>query len=116
MIGIQIVAILFGLWMVYFTFLHFRRGEFTLLEVVVWQLLWIGLIVVVISPRSVDFILRAFSINRTFDLVVVVGIVILFGIAFRNYVLLRRLEKKLELTTRQEALAPLLRRDGERGK
>lgn len=107
MIGIQIVAIIFALWMIYFTFLHFRRKEFKRVEFLFWQILWIGLIIIVIFPKSVEFILKTFSITRTFDLVVIVGIVILFGITFRSYVVIRRLEKRVEEFTRKEALKNL---------
>lgn len=104
MIGLQIVAILFALWMVYFSYLHFRRGEFNRVEFALWQLIWLGLIFVVIFPASVKFILKTFSITRTFDLVVIVGMIILFGITFRNYVLLRRVERRLEDIVRKESL------------
>lgn len=104
MIAIQLVAILFALWMIYFTFLHFRRREFSKSEFIIWLVLWIGLIVVVIYPASVKFILTTFSISRTFDLVVIVGIIALYGITFRNYVLLRRVERKLEDVVRKESL------------
>lgn len=107
MIGIQIVAIIFALWMVYFSYLHFRRGEFKLIEFLFWQILWLGLVIVVIFPQSVNFILKTFSITRTFDLVVITGVVILFGISFRSYVIVRRLEKKVEEFTRSEALKSL---------
>ena len=104
MIGIQIGAIIFALWMIYFSFLHFRRGEFRKLEFIFWQILWFGLIVVVIFPQSVRFILNTFSISRTFDLVVIVGIIVLFGVSFRSYVIIRRTEKKVEDFVRKQAI------------
>lgn len=105
MIGIQIGAILFALWMFYFSYLHFRRGEFSIYEFIFWLILWFGLLAVVVFPKSVNFLLEAFSINRTFDFVVVVGMVVLYGVTFRSYVLLRRLERRLEDYARREALA-----------
>lgn len=104
MIGLQIVAILFALWMIYFSYLHFRRGEFNRYEFAIWEILWLGLIAIVIFPKSVQFILTTFSITRTFDLVVIVGMIILFGVTFRNYVVVKRLEKKIELTVRKDSL------------
>ena len=104
MIGIQIAAIIFALWMIYFSFLHFRRREFKIAEFIFWQVLWLGLIIVVIFPGSVRFILSTFSISRTFDLVVIVGVVVLFGVSFRSYVIIRRLEKKVEDFVRKEAI------------
>lgn len=108
MIGIQIGAILFALWMYYFTYLHYRRREFSIYEFGFWFLLWTGLVAVVLFPNSVNFLLRAFSINRTFDFVVIVGIVVLFGITFRNYVLLRRLDRRLEQYARRDALEKMV--------
>lgn len=104
MIAIQIVAILFALWMIYFTFLHFRRGEFSKSELVIWQILWFGLVFVVIYPSSIKFLLTALNISRTFDLIVIVGIIVLYGITFRNYVIARRLERKIEQVVRDESL------------
>lgn len=104
MIGIQIFALLFVLWMTYFSYLHYRRGEFTLFEFIFWQILWVGLAVVVVSPRSVDFLLRAFSITRAFDLIMIVGVAVLYGVIFRAYVIIRRLERRIEEFTRKEAL------------
>lgn len=104
MIGIQIVAIIFALWMIYFSFLHYRRKEFTLKELILWMILWVGLIVIVIFPASVNFILKTFSITRTFDLVVIIAIVVAIGVTFRNYVIIRRLEKRIEDFVRKESL------------
>ena len=104
MIGVQLIAIIFSLWMIYFSYLHYRRGEFKGIEFVLWQILWIGLVIVVIFPVSVKFILESFSISRTFDLVVIVGIIVLFGVTFRNYVIVKRIEKRLEEVVRDSAL------------
>ena len=111
MIGIQIAAIIFVLWMTYFSYLHFRRKEFSFTEFIFWQMILAGLAIVVIFPKSVDFILKKFSITRTFDLVVIVGIVTLFGITFRNYVLLRRTERRLEDLVRKDALQSINKKE-----
>jgi len=105
MIGIQIIAVLFALIMTYFTYLHFRRGEFKKIELILWLILWIGFLVVVVYPSSVNFLLDTFSISRAFDLVIIIGIVVVFGITFRNYVIVKRLSKKVEDYTRQQSLS-----------
>ncbi len=107
MIGIQIAAIIFALWMIYFTFLHFRRREFFVKEFILWFTLWIGLIVVVVFPGSVRFVLATFSISRTFDLVVIVALIILLGVTFRHYILIRRIERRIDELVRRESLHAL---------
>lgn len=104
MIGIQIIGILFVLWMTYFSFLHFRRREFSLWEFIFWQLIWLVLAYIVIFPESVHFLLTTFNIARAFDLLTIGGMIILFGATFRNYVILRRTERKVEEFIRQLAI------------
>ncbi len=108
MIGLQFVAIIFALWMLYFSYLHYRRHEFNRLEFIVWEILWIGLMVVVVLPNSVKFLLKAFSITRTFDFVVIAGIMVLFGLTFRIYVLQKRLDKKIQDLVRSSSLKNIL--------
>lgn len=104
MIGIQIFAIVFVLWMTYFSFLHFRRKEFSLWEFAFWQCIWVALAIIVLFPKTVNFVLQTLNIARAFDLLTIGGIVILFGVTFRNYVLLRRADKKIEYLVRTIAL------------
>lgn len=106
-IGIQILAIIFALWMAYFTHLHFKRQELHRIEHIFWQALWIGLIGVVIFPKSINFALETLRINSTFDFVLVVGVTILFAIVFHNYITLKRLEKKFEELIRSDSLCQL---------
>lgn len=104
MIGIQLLAMLFVLWMTYFSYLHYRRREYTIWEYAFWQVIWLGLAYIVIRPHSVDALLRVFNISRAFDFITVVAIVILFGITFRNYVILKRMEKRIETFIRDQTL------------
>lgn len=107
MIGIQIIAITFSVIMMYFSYFHYRRNEFRLSELFFWQILWVGLIAVTLFPNSFNFITDTFKFSRTFDLVVIVGIVVVFAVTFRNFVIVRRLERKVEDFTRQESIAKL---------
>ena len=104
MIGIQVLGMLFVLWMTYFSYLHYRRGEFSIWEFSFWQVIWLGLAAIILFPSTVNFILQTFKIARAFDLLTVGGIVILFGVSFRNYVLLRRTQHEVESLVRQLAL------------
>lgn len=102
--AIQIIAIIFVLWMTYFSFLHYRRREFSLWEFSFWQVIWIGLAIVVLFPGPTEFLIEKLRFNRAFDLLTAGGILILFGATFRNYVIVRRTDKRLEELTRKIAL------------
>jgi len=102
--AIQIIALLFVLWMTYFSFLHFRRHEFSLWEFAFWQVIWLGLAVVVLFPGPTEFVIEKLHFTRAFDLLTAGGILILFGASFRNYVIVRRTDRRLEELTRKIAL------------
>lgn len=104
MIGIQILAFIFALFMMYLTLLHYRRREFRRGELYGWYALWFGLVVIVLFPHLLDFALRAFRITRTFDVIVIISTAIVFGLLFRNYVVTNRLQRTVEEFTRALAL------------
>ena len=103
-LGLQIIAIIFAFWMIYFAVLHRRRGELNRTEIVIWVTIWIATIFIVIFPE----ILRTFTITfffaRPFDLMVVGGFVLVIVMVTRTYVSTKRMEKKLEDYVRRESL------------
>jgi len=105
MMSVQILGILFVLWMTYLTFFHYRRKEFTFWEYSFWQIAWLGLAAVIIFPKSTSFITRTFGFYRALDFLTVGAIILLLGVTFRNYVLLRRLQRQLEYAVRKIALS-----------
>lgn len=105
LLGVQIVGILFGLFMAYLTFLHMKRNEFTSKESVFWILVWAGFIFVTVLPGSLDWVVRdVLSIARTMDFFIIAGFMFLIGITFYNYTLLRKNQKKVEDLVRKIAI------------
>ena len=102
--GIQIIAILFSLFLLYVTFIHFKKKELYLLEALFFSFIWIGAIFITIFPSSLDFLLSRFKILRLLDLATIIGFMLLIGIAFRNYQRIRELERKIEEIIRNEAI------------
>lgn len=104
-IGIQFIAIFFSLFLFYVTFIHFKKGQLSLVETIFFSLIWLGAIFVTLSPASLDFILSRFNILRLLDFATILGFMLLIGIAFRNYLRIRELEKKIEKLVRKEAIS-----------
>ena len=102
--GLQIIALVFILIMLYFTYLHLRRGEINGLEAAFLLLAWAGAVVITLFPK----IFRAFSetiaISRAFDLAVLGGFVFVIPIIYSSYIRTKRMEQKFEEFIRQEAL------------
>jgi hypothetical protein len=107
MINIQVLASVFGLFMAYLSFLHYKRREFNRYQFVIWELLWGGFIVVTLLPDRFNSITEKLGIARAFDLFAIGAFVIILFLTFHNYLLITKLEKRLEDRVRTKALEDL---------
>ena len=103
-LGIQILGVCFGLMMVYVSVLHNKRKEFTEKESLFWISIWTAFIVVSLFPKSLDFLRQdVLGISRTMDFLIIAGFILLTGLIFYMYGLLRKNQKKLEQVVRKLA-------------
>ena len=103
-LGIQIIGVMFGLFLIYYTFLQYKKREFSKTELVVWILCWSVYIYVTLYPKSLEFLAKKLNLVRTMDLLTIVGFMFLIGMSFYNHTLVRRNRKKLEVAVRQIAI------------
>lgn len=105
LLGIQIVGIIFGLFMMYLTFLGFKRKELSNLEYLFWTISWLLLLFVTLFPNSLDFLVkRVLSMKRPLDFFIVLGFLFLTFITFVNYNLLKKSQEKIERVVRRLAI------------
>jgi hypothetical protein len=102
-LGVQIIGILFGFFMMYYTFLHYKRKEFKTGEYVFWLLIWALFIIVTILPGILDPIVRKLAFARTLDFFIIVAFVFLTGISFYVYTMTKKNQNKLEQIVRSMA-------------
>lgn len=105
-IGLQILAMLFALSMIYFALHSYKRGELGAIEIVSWLVMWIFAIVVIIFPELLRTFASTFLVTRVFDLMVVGGFILVISMVGSAYLRTKRNEKKLEELVRQMALKP----------
>ncbi len=103
-LGIQILGILFGFFMMYYTFLQYKRREFTIKEYSFWFAFWAAFVVVTLFPQILDPLLKTFSIARTLDFFIIMGFLFLTFVIFYTYTLMRKNQRKLEEVVRNIAL------------
>ena len=101
---IQIIAVFFGLLMSYLAFLHYKRNNFNRYQFVIWEILFIGFVIVTLLPDKFNFILDQLGISRAFDLFAIIAFIIILSLTFYNYLLITKLEKKIENKVRDKAL------------
>lgn len=107
---IQIVGIIFGLFLIYLTFLYNKRKEFTKNEQLFWSGLGLSIIFVTLFPNVFNPIIQTFAFARTLDFVVVIGFITMISITFYTYHQTRKTQRKLEEVVRKLALGDLKRR------
>ncbi|OGE19389.1 hypothetical protein A3D83_04885 [Candidatus Daviesbacteria bacterium RIFCSPHIGHO2_02_FULL_41_10] len=103
-LGLQVIAIIFALIMIYFAYLHYSRGELNGLEILAWLLIWIVTIGIIIFPEVLQTFAKSMAIARVFDFMVIGGFVFVIPIVYLSYIRTKRTEKKLEGLVRSEAL------------
>jgi hypothetical protein len=103
-IGLQIIAILFALSMIYFAVLHYKKGQLNGAEILAWLIMWTAAIIIIVFPELLRPFARTFLFTRVFDLMVVAGFLLVISLVANAYVRTKRLEKKLEQMVRNKAL------------
>ncbi len=108
-LGVQIIAIIFSLIMIYFAYLHYSRGELNGIEVLLWYIIWIVTIGIIIFPEFLQTFAKSIAIARVFDLMVIGGFVFVIPIVYLSYIKTKRMERKIEKIVREEALKNIKR-------
>ena len=81
-LAIQVAGVLIGVFMVYLTFLHAKRKEYTAKEYFVWMLVWIAFMLLSLFPNILDPIVVRFQFSRPLDVLVIGGFLFLIVLSF----------------------------------
>lgn len=109
-LGIQIAGFLFGLFMIYYSFLNYKRKQFTVTEFIFWSVVWVLLIIFALFPSVLDPIVKYFGFFRALDVLVVSGFLFLIISVFYNYTLTRKTQKQVESIVREVAIKRVRRK------
>ncbi len=103
-LGIQIAGILFGLFFLYYSFVNYKKKEFTLKEFIFWIVAWVVFIIIALFPAALDPIVKYGGFFRALDVLIVTGFLFLIASIFYNYTLTRKTQKQVEALVRAIAL------------
>lgn len=109
--GVQILGIAFSLLMLYFTYLYFKRKEFTKTEAGSWCAVWIVLILLLAFPGWIGSVTENFGFARAFDVFTVLGFIFLLTLCFTLTQRVHKLDRKLRQAIQQEALSEFGKRE-----
>lgn len=101
----QVLSVLFALWMVYEVSIHARKKIINANELGVWVGIWIVFIVVAMFPNLLIGIAHRLRFSRVFDLLTVMGMMILTVMVFFSYFSQRAASRKLEQLVQDLAIS-----------
>jgi hypothetical protein len=101
--GIQIICILFGITMLYFTFLHYKKNNFNVRDLTLWIFVWILFIFAASFPSNLIFLLQPLVIQSVIDLLTIGAFVMIFLIIFVLYTTVRKNEQNIKNIVRKIA-------------
>ena len=105
MSGVQLIAIVFGVAMLFISYMALRRRELALGEAALWMAVWLGLILVSLVPDRLRNVVGPLQVARLLDLVMIVAILFLTSLVFVLNRRVRRLEMRLVELVRRLALS-----------
>lgn len=103
-VGIQIASVAFSLFMSYISYLYYKRNYFNLGTLIMWIAILLFFTGLTIFPHFLTPFAEALKFARLFDLFVVFGMVLLLSLAYKNFIALQVLKKKLEAVVQDKAL------------
>lgn len=98
------MAILFGLVMMYMTFLYYKRNNYGAHALLFWMALWGGFIFISSFPNLVYGLMDILAIQRTADFLVSGTLMIFSVVIFKLYVKSKVLEDKIDVVVRKVAM------------
>ncbi len=103
-LGIQVIGVLFGLFLIYLTFLFHKRKEFTFNEWAFWTIMALLFMIVSLFPQVLDPIVKSLNLTRTMDFFIILGFMFLIAAVFYSYKVTRATQRRLEEVVRIIAL------------
>src|SRR3989338_8109480 len=103
-LGIQVFGLVFGIFVLYMSFLQWKKKEFTINEWAFWSVFAIAFSTVSLFPNILNPVVVSLKLGRTLDLFIIVGFMFLIASTFYTYKVVRKVQKGLENLVRQLAL------------
>jgi hypothetical protein len=103
-IVVQTGAVIFSALAILRTFVLYRRNQITLSQAVLWLSLWLVIAVVAVYPELTQRVANAVGIVRGVDLMLYVGMVVLYYFIYRMVIRLEHIERDITSIVRKIAL------------
>lgn len=100
----QLVATVFGLFMLYVINIHRRKSRLSSTEVSFWYSTWAFFVIIALFPNLLLEVSMVLRFSRVFDLLVVMAFMVLSTVSISNYLQAKESAHQLEKLVREMAI------------
>lgn len=102
-LGIQILGVFFGLFMIYLTFIKFKQKHITKNSFLMFIVVFCGFIFMSFFPTILDPLLATLHFKRRLDFFIILGFIFLITLVYYSHITIISLNKKMESVVREIA-------------
>lgn len=100
----QIAGLAFSAFILYLSFLYYKKKDFTPTEWTFWLVFALGFAGISLFPNMLDPIAQTLSLERKLDLLIILGFMFLITMSFYVYRVTRHTDKRMEELVRRLAM------------
>lgn len=109
--GIQLLVIPFAIFLIYVSFIHYKKNLILIQSLFFWISLWFCFIIITLFPQILDPIIIRLNFFRALDLLMVIAFMILVILNYYNYLQIQKAQKQLNvLIGKMTIIRPFKRR------
>ncbi|MBI3290975.1 DUF2304 domain-containing protein [Candidatus Falkowbacteria bacterium] len=101
---IKVIIIVFIAFVLWRTFIRFKKKDITGRELGIWTIFWLLVIGATLVPRQTDTIAQFVGVERGADLLVYLSIIVLFFVVFKIIVKLEKIDRDITTVVRATSL------------
>ncbi len=101
---VQTLGIAYLLFMVYLSFLYYKRNNYSLTSFVFWVVVWSAGALLLVIPQSISALTQRISVARVIDFYLILGLMFFSIVCFVTYAAVKRNEAKIEDLVRRLAI------------
>ncbi len=96
MVAIEVAGTVFGIFMLYMTYVSFRKRQLNAGDMAFWGVVWTGVIVFALFSPHLQPSIELIGFIRVLDLLLIIGFAVLFAVIFFLFKKTRVLERKTD--------------------
>lgn len=103
LLGIQIIAISFAIFMLYIATIDYKKSHIEKREYVFWVIAWSLFSLFTLFPRVLDPLLTKIFVTRAMDLLMIIAFMILSYLGYANHIGIKDAQRKIAKMVSKQA-------------